>query len=61
VSRAPSFAGRSIETKPINVENGSRYNQIDTGRIYYFEAENKIWYEMPILGKELIDKQRKDD
>nr|DAU19405.1 MAG TPA: hypothetical protein [Caudoviricetes sp.] len=61
MSRAPSFAGRSIETKPINVENGSRYNQIDTGRIYYFEAENKIWYEMPILGKELIDKQRKDD
>jgi hypothetical protein len=53
--------GRSIDTKPINVENGSRYKQIDTGRIYYFEAENKIWYEMPILGKELIDKQRKDD
>lgn len=48
--RAPSFAGRSIDTKPTDVENGSRYTEIDTGRKYCFDAENKKWYEMPVGG-----------
>lgn len=48
--RAPSFAGRSIDTKPTDVENGSRFTEIDTGRKYCFDAENKQWYEMPVGG-----------
>lgn len=46
--KAPSFAGRSIDSKPIDVANGAKYTEIDTGRIYCFDAENKKWYEMPI-------------
>lgn len=48
--RAPSFSGRSIDTKPTDVENGSRFTEIDTGRKYCFDAENKQWYEMPAGG-----------
>lgn len=43
--RASEFAGRSIDTKPIDVENGSIYKEIDTGRTYRFDAENKQWME----------------
>ena len=48
--RVPSFSGRSIDTKPIDVENGARFTEIDTGRKYCFDAENKKWHEMPIGG-----------
>lgn len=48
--RAPSFSGRSIDTKPIDVENGARFTEIDTGRKYCFDAENKKWHEMPVGG-----------
>lgn len=43
--RAASYAGRSIDTKPLDAENGAMYSEIDTGRIYRFDAENKIWIE----------------
>jgi hypothetical protein len=43
--RAPSFSGRSIDTKPIDVENGAVYREIDTGRVYRYDAENKRWHE----------------
>lgn len=43
--RAPSFAGRSIDDKPLNVENGSTFKEIDTGRVYRYDAENNIWIE----------------
>lgn len=43
--RAPSFSGRSIDTKPMDVENGAVYREIDTGRVYRYDAENKRWYE----------------
>nr|DAO00736.1 MAG TPA: Heavy-metal resistance protein CzcE [Caudoviricetes sp.] len=48
--RAPSFAGRSIDIKPVDVPNGTRYKEIDTGRVYCFDKENKMWYEMPVGG-----------
>ena len=44
--RASEFAGRSIDTKPIDVENGSEFTEIDTGRTYKFDAENKVWLEV---------------
>lgn len=48
--RASSFAGRSIDAKPTDVENGSRFTEIDTGRKYCFDSENKKWHEMPVGG-----------
>lgn len=43
--RVTSLAGRSIDNKPTNVENGATYVEIDTGRTYRFDAENKQWVE----------------
>lgn len=41
-SRASSFAGRSIDDKPLNVENGSTFKEIDTGRVFRYDKENNI-------------------
>lgn len=46
--RASEFTGRSIDTKPINVENGASYIELDTGRVYRYDKENNKWIE----GKE---------
>ena len=43
--RAPEFTGRSIDTKPTNVENGASYKEIDTGRVYRYDKENNRWIE----------------
>lgn len=43
--RAPEFTGRSIDTKPSNVENGAVYKELDTGRTYRYDAENNKWME----------------
>lgn len=37
--RAAKYTGRSIDTKPTNVENGASYKEIDTGRIYRYDKE----------------------
>lgn len=44
-ARAPEFTGRSIDTKPNNAENGAIYHELDTGRTYRYDAENKQWIE----------------
>ena len=46
--RASEFTGRSIDTKPNDVENGAMYKEIDTGRVYRYDKENNRWIE----GKE---------
>ena len=43
--RASSFAGRSVDDKPLNVENGSSFKEIDTGRIFRYDKENNLWIE----------------
>lgn len=43
--RAPSFAGRSVDDKPLDVENGSTFKEIDTGRVFRYDKENNIWIE----------------
>lgn len=43
--RARCVVGNSGDTMPIDAENGATYREIDTGKIYRFDAENKIWYE----------------
>lgn len=35
----------STDVKPLGVENGSLCYEIDTGKIFMFDAENKIWIE----------------
>lgn len=35
----------STDTKPMGVENGSLSYEIDTGKIFMFDAENKTWVE----------------
>lgn len=43
--RASYIVGSSENTKPADVENGATYREIDTGKIYRFDVENKVWYE----------------
>lgn len=43
--RASSFAGRSVDDKPLDVENGSSFKEIDTGRIFRYDKENNLWIE----------------
>ena len=43
--RASSFAGLSVDDKPLNVENGSTFKEIDTGRVFRYDKENNLWIE----------------
>jgi len=43
--------GLSTDTKPTTIGdkeigNGSVFVEIDTGKIYFYDAENKIWKEI---------------
>lgn len=40
----------STDTKPTDCPNGSRINEIDTGKVYLFDEENKVWYEKSNSG-----------
>ena len=46
------IAGLSTDTKPtetiegIGIANGSTYIEMDTAKVYIFDEENKLWYEM---------------
>ena len=48
--RASTLSGLATDTKPTDVENGARYEEIDTGKTFCFDKENKAWYEMPQSG-----------
>lgn len=38
--------GLSTDTKPTkSVQNGSAFIEMNTGKIYFFDAENKQWRE----------------
>ena len=38
--------GLSTDEKPINVENGTIFIEIDTGKIYMFDVVSKTWKEL---------------
>ena len=40
------YTGLSTDTKPTDVQNGASYLEIDTGKVYMFDAENIAWYEL---------------
>ena len=35
----------STDTKPLNVPNGTILIEIDTSKIFLFDAENEVWSE----------------
>jgi len=37
--------GLSTDTKPTDVDNGCIFIEMDTGKIYFYDAENKQWKE----------------
>ena len=43
--RVSSFAGRSVDDKPLDAENGSSFKEIDTGRVFRYDKENNLWIE----------------
>lgn len=42
--------GLSTEDKPTDVGNGSEFFEIDTGKLFYFDAEGATWEEQPGAG-----------
>ena len=45
--RNADIHGLSTDTKPLNQPNGSKFYEIDTGKKYRFDKENKQWLEQP--------------
>ena len=39
----PMFVGLSTDTKPVNVPNGSRFTEIDTSILYFFDKTTESW------------------
>ena len=37
--------GISTDTKPTDVPNGSRFLELDTGKVYMFDADSSVWLE----------------
>ena len=48
--RALSYSGVSTVEKPINIENGSWFIEIDTGDIYRYDGQYNIWHVQPKNG-----------
>lgn len=44
-SRTADLRGKSTDTKPINddIPNMSSYLEVDTGDIYFYDADTKMW------------------
>ncbi|MBQ3946856.1 MAG: hypothetical protein II670_14815 [Alphaproteobacteria bacterium] len=43
--RASSFVGLSTDEKPLDEKNGALFEEIDTGKVFRFDEENKVWHE----------------
>ncbi len=37
--------GLSADAKPLDVTNASVFYEMDTKKVYMFDAENKVWLE----------------
>ena len=44
------YAGVAADEKPLNVQNGSVYFEVDTGKYFMFDEENKVWHEQKENG-----------
>lgn len=47
-SRTADFRGKSTDTKPISddIPNMSSYLEADTGDIYFYDADTKMWLQL---------------
>ena len=43
--RASSFVGLSTDEKSLDEKNGASFEEIDTGKVFRFDEENKVWHE----------------
>ena len=48
--RISNFSGHSTVTKPTTgggnkVLNGSRWREVDTGKVFYYDLRTDVWYE----------------
>jgi len=39
------ITGKSTDTKPTDVNNGSQFIEIDTGKLYFYDKETEQWLE----------------
>ena len=40
-----NMVGLSTDEKPLNVGNASTFYEMDTKKVFMFDAENKKWHE----------------
>ena len=52
---AVALYGISGNSKPTTYGNGSLFVEVDTGKIYQFDAENLTWYEIENALKAKVD------
>ena len=45
-----TYNGLSTDEKPINGRNGDAYIEIDTGKLFMYDAENAEWKELIVSG-----------
>lgn len=43
---AMPFFGLSTDKKPVGEYNGSLFMEMDTGRIFVWDAENQVWINL---------------
>lgn len=46
--------GTSSDSKPTSYGNGTKFWEIDTGKLYRFDAENGVWYDQIGLGEDYV-------
>lgn len=39
------ITGKSTDEKPTDVNNGSQFIEIDTGKLYFYDKETEQWIE----------------
>lgn len=45
VAETATFFGLSTDDKPVSAENGSAYLEMDTSRLFFYDAEGQRWIE----------------
>lgn len=51
--RYAEYVGLSTDEKPVEVDNGDEFQEIDTGKVYKFDIDAAQWYEQPTSGGEV--------
>lgn len=51
---AVELSGNSTDAKPTTYGNGSKFWEIDTGKLYRFDAASGNWYDQIGLGEDYV-------